>query len=504
MELRDDVSGGLVSAGAEGGLQLQQTRARLALVALVLTAVRLAFAGAIHLTEDEAYYRLWAQHLQPGYYDHPPMIALWIRLGVMAAGDTAFGVRLVPTLATGAATWFLGDTALRLGLAPRTALRAGLWWNATVLIGLGGFLATPDAPAAFFWTLCLWCLASLRATAADAGWWLGAGLAAGLSCLSKYSGLFLAPGVLLWLALTPAGFAQLRRPWPWAAALVAGLVFLPNVAWNAAHGWLTFHKQFGRVAGHGLHPGHLPEFLLTQFLLLNPLLAILAARAVWEARPGRGASMAALRPLAAAAPFLLYLTAHSLHDRVQGHWPAPTYGAFAVAAAAAAETRRGGLARAVPWLGLGLSALALVHLAAPRWSPLRRLEPGQPLLAWDGFAASVEALRVHEGAAWVGVDGYGLRAQLAAERKLRAPVIQIIERERWFDWDGRLDVSGPGLVLDLERRVQADQLSRCFAVVAPAGTLERGLAGGRMTRYVAFRVQGPKVDLIGQGCPWRR
>uniref|UniRef100_UPI00286CE9FD glycosyltransferase family 39 protein n=1 Tax=Phenylobacterium sp. TaxID=1871053 RepID=UPI00286CE9FD len=102
------------------------------LLAVGLTAVRLLAAGAIHLTEDEAYYRLWAQHLQLGYFDHPPMIAWWIRAGETIAGDTALGVRLLPALASGAATWFIADLALRLGAQARTPFRAALWYNATL------------------------------------------------------------------------------------------------------------------------------------------------------------------------------------------------------------------------------------------------------------------------------------------------------------------------------------------------------------------------------------
>src|ERR1043165_3272616 len=116
----------------------------LLLLAFGLTALRLVAAGAIHLTEDEAYYRLWAQHLQAGYLDHPPMIAWWIRLGQLCAGDTPFGVRLVSALAPGGATWLVGDLARRLGLAERTAARAALWYNATLTVGVGGLLATPD------------------------------------------------------------------------------------------------------------------------------------------------------------------------------------------------------------------------------------------------------------------------------------------------------------------------------------------------------------------------
>jgi 4-amino-4-deoxy-L-arabinose transferase-like glycosyltransferase len=498
MELCDDGHGRVVRPRA------LSPRAQLALIAIVLTAVRLIFAGAIHLTEDEAYYQLWAQHLQAGYFDHPPMIAWWIRLGTLVAGDTALGVRLLPTLATGATTWLLGDTALRLGLEERTAARAALWWNATFTIGLGGLLATPDTPACFFWALSVWCLARAWRAGAAAAWWIGAGVAAGLCCLSKYSGLFLAPGVLLWLLLTPNGPAALRRPWPWLAAAAAIAIFLPNVVWNASHGWITFDKQFGRVAGHGLRIGHLPEFLLAQFLLLNPLLAALAARGAAEAwrRRADPDQAGALLPLATVAPFWLYLLAHSLHDRVQGHWPAPAYGALAIAAALAAETSSGWIRRVTPVAGLGLSAIVLVHLALPRSANLGALDPARPLRGWNGFAQDVETLRQREGAGWVGVESYGVLSQLAGERRLRAPLVQIIERDRWFDWDRAADFTHPGLVLDLERRVRPADLRRCFAVVAPAGTLERGRNLGRGARYAAYRVQGPRYDLLRQGCPW--
>ena len=213
MQARDE------AAGAVAGPATAATR-RLLLIAVFLTAIRLVAAGLVPLTEDEAYYRLWAQHLQAGYLDHPPMIAWWIRAGLTLAGDNGLGVRLVPSLATGLTTWLVGDLARRLGLAEPTAQRAALWYNATFTVALGGMLATPDTPACLFWTLCLWCLARAWESRRG-GWWLGAGLSAGLCCLSKYSGLFLAPGAFLWLAAAPGGFAQLRRPWPWLALLRA-------------------------------------------------------------------------------------------------------------------------------------------------------------------------------------------------------------------------------------------------------------------------------------------
>ena len=204
---------------------LRDPRRAILLLAVGLALLRLAIGGAVHLTEDEAYYRLWAQHLQLGYFDHPPMIAWWIRAGTTIFGDTPLGIRLLPALASGLNTWLIGDLARQLGAEPKTALRAALWYNATLTVCVGGMLAIPDAPASLFWTITLCCLARVREREA---WWLAAGLAAGLAVMSKYSGLFLAPGVLLWLALTPGGLKVLRRPWPWLAAAVAVAVFAPN------------------------------------------------------------------------------------------------------------------------------------------------------------------------------------------------------------------------------------------------------------------------------------
>ncbi|MDI1364577.1 MAG: glycosyltransferase family 39 protein, partial [bacterium] len=156
---------------------------QVAAVAIGLTVLRLVAARWIHLTEDEAYYRLWAEHLRFGYYDHPPMIAWWIRLGVTLVGDNPLGVRLAPVLATGLATCFVASLASTLGASPSTALRSAVWYNATTTIGLGGILATPDAPATLFWIVTLWCLARIWAGRSPA-WWLAAGLAAGLALLS--------------------------------------------------------------------------------------------------------------------------------------------------------------------------------------------------------------------------------------------------------------------------------------------------------------------------------
>jgi 4-amino-4-deoxy-L-arabinose transferase-like glycosyltransferase len=469
-----------------------------------VTATRLALGGALHLTEDEAYYRLWAQAPALGYYDHPPMIAWWIWAGVHLVGDTPLGVRLAPIASGVLTTALVYDIARLVGGDRRRSLRAGLWFNAMPLVAVGGFLAVPDAPASLFWSLCLWCV--LRARGGDATrWWVAAGLAAGLATLSKYSALFLGPGVLLWLLATRDGRASLRRPGPWLALAAAAAVFALNIEWNATHHWLTFAKQFGRVAPHQWAPRYLPEFVAAEFLLLNPLVAVFVGRALRGPRAWSFDQSAASRFLLTSLPFIAYLLIHSLHDRIQAHWPAPLYPSLAICAAMAGDG--GGrlwdrLRRAVPVVGFGVTALAAVVIAAPILGVELRHDPGAPLRGWDVFASRVDTLRRRSGAGWVGTTSYGVASQLADEPGLRAPVMQISERDRWrtMRTGGEANLASPGLLVDLDRRIDLVALGRCFRSVRPLGEIARGDPSARGGIYRAVLLSGALVDIADKGC----
>src|SRR5260370_6912882 len=68
------------------------------LTILALVVLRLVAAAYTPLTFDEAYYWMWSKALAGGYYDHPPMVAVVIRLGTLIARDTELRVRLVSLL----------------------------------------------------------------------------------------------------------------------------------------------------------------------------------------------------------------------------------------------------------------------------------------------------------------------------------------------------------------------------------------------------------------------
>jgi 4-amino-4-deoxy-L-arabinose transferase-like glycosyltransferase len=62
------------------------------LVAAVLiaafTTLRVIYANAFDLRNDEAYYWTWSKENVLSFLDHPPMIAWFIRFGTAIFGDT--------------------------------------------------------------------------------------------------------------------------------------------------------------------------------------------------------------------------------------------------------------------------------------------------------------------------------------------------------------------------------------------------------------------------------
>src|SRR3954464_15024108 len=162
------------------------------LAVLALGVLGLVAAAYTPLTFDEAYYWTWSKHLAGGYYDHPPMVAVLIRLGTLIAGDTELGVRLVSILLALPMSFAVYRTAELLFGGRRVASTATILLNATMMAAVGTLIVTPDAPLLVASSLVLYALANVLATGRGV-WWLAVGAAVGAALLSKYTALFFGP-----------------------------------------------------------------------------------------------------------------------------------------------------------------------------------------------------------------------------------------------------------------------------------------------------------------------
>ena len=184
------------------------------------------------ITNDEAYYAFWGKYLDWGYFDHPPMVALFASLGSLLFPHN-LGVRFV-TVVTQLATLVLvwKTTGLRLS-SNRMVVRFFAFAASIVMFTVYGFITTPDVPLLFFGALFLFAYQlflkqdnlfnSLLLTVAMAG-----------MVYSKYhAGLFIVLVVLSNLKL-------LLNYRFWLAGFLSVILLIPHLCWQIQYDFPGF------------------------------------------------------------------------------------------------------------------------------------------------------------------------------------------------------------------------------------------------------------------------
>jgi 4-amino-4-deoxy-L-arabinose transferase-like glycosyltransferase len=360
------------------------------------TLLRLLLAATAPLLPQEAYYWSWSQHLAPGYFDHPPLASYAIALTTAVFGSTVFGIKSAAVL------WSLGWNLIwaRLILDMFGSRRLAFWsllaLNLTVVYEVLGVGPTPDGPLVFGWVGTIWAVWRACASAdleLGGRWWLAAGVFAGLAMLGKYSAVLLLPVVLLFLALSPAQRHWLRRPQPYLAVLIAALLFMPVVWWNAENQWASFAFQSSRRVGQmgGFKPRYFLLLLGTQLLMVTPyLLGIALAALVRHAREAFTTGIderTRLLLISGAVPLLVF-SLISLRSLVKINWLAPAYWSLIILAMHHL-LQRGAVGRRTL---VGLASSAAILVAVFVVSAIPNLKIAGDLNSWSGWKDA--ALRV--------------------------------------------------------------------------------------------------------------
>lgn len=250
------------------------------LVGLAMVKVLLQFAGISHygFFRDELYYMACGRHLAWGYVDQPPLIALIAWLEGHVFGTSIVALRLLPVLTGGAVVFFTGILARELGgdtYAQCLAAVAALF--APAFLAFDSFFSM-NAFEPLFWVLCAW-LAARIVSGASPRWWLAFGALAGIGLENKHTMLVF--GFALVAGLILSGEARVfRSKWIWMGAAIALALFLPNLIWEARHGWpqIEVVRNAQRYKNIPISP---LDFLGDQVAFLNPL-----ALPVWLAGLG--------------------------------------------------------------------------------------------------------------------------------------------------------------------------------------------------------------------------
>lgn len=368
-------------------------------------AVELA-SSPLNLSFDEAQYWSWSLTPAFGYFSKPPLVAWAIAATTWLFGPAEWAVRLGSPLAHAGTALAIFALARRVR-GGRVGLLAALVFLTLPGVSLSALLISTDPFLMCAWA---WGLVALRAALDEAGAgrsgtraWLGLGVAIGLGMLAKYAMIAFVGGMAIAMLAVPDWRRLWKTPGPWLALAVGAAVFSPNVFWNAANGFVSFHhtQANANLQASGFHLGNGLAFFGAQFGVFGPVpFAVLLILIVGLFRRppaadddyGRNVRLLAAFVL----PLLAVMTFEGFLSRANANWSAPAFVAATVWVTAA-------LAKRETWIKATLGLHILVALAMVNIDAIANVagveltaktDPVKRVRGWDRLGAAVaDAIR---------------------------------------------------------------------------------------------------------------
>ena len=244
------------------------------LAVLGLAAAKLVFhlftANRYGIFRDELYYLACAEHLDWGYVDQPPAIALVAWLARHVFGESLIGLRFLPALAGAASVWMTGKLAREMGGGTFAQILAALAVICVPIYLILHHWLTMNAFELLIWIACAWCIA--RAINRDQSrYWTWFGLLVGVGMETKYTITFFVFAVVIAMIFTRERRFLVSKEF-WVGAALAFLIFLPNLIWLATHGWPFLELMHNIRHGHRDVVRGPAAFVLDQAQVMNPVL----------------------------------------------------------------------------------------------------------------------------------------------------------------------------------------------------------------------------------------
>jgi hypothetical protein len=201
----------------------------------VVFVVLMALSDRYGFDRDELYFLDCARHLQASYVDQPvlgPLLA-WVSLKLF--GVSLPGLRMWPALAAWATVVVAGLTAREFGGSRRAQLLAAI--GPIPMLLSDDHLANTTPYELLAWAGLALIVVRIGRTG-DCRWWPAGGVIAGLGVADDHSMSFFAIAVVIG-ALLSGGGRLIWNGWFAAGAVIAVAFEVPDLWWQAGHGWAT-------------------------------------------------------------------------------------------------------------------------------------------------------------------------------------------------------------------------------------------------------------------------
>lgn len=289
----------------------------------VSAVIRGILAAWLELGNDEVYYWTYALYPDWSHFDHPPMVGWMIQLfSLNLLFDNEFFIRLASVVIMTANTYII----YRIGKDikdTRTGLYAALLYTASIYsFVITGIFIMPDTPLMLFWLLAVW----MAIKSEKNQYLVFFGLFAGLAMLSKYSGIFLWGGMLLYILVFNR--KQLKNPYLYLSIIVSIVLCLPVLYWNAKYNFVSFGFHGDRVSLFGKPNLHtFCNEIAGEFFYNNPVVFVLSIIAVIAAFKKKTHLEKPVQQLilSMALPMILVFWLFAFTRPTLPHWDAPAY-----------------------------------------------------------------------------------------------------------------------------------------------------------------------------------
>lgn len=274
---------------------------------LIITFINLLQAFFTEITLDEAYYYQYARDLDWGYYDHPPMVALVIKISQLFFNGN-LGVRFLTVLLFSGNLFLIWKYLLPEDKAS--------YVNEFIILSLGlvmmnaySFITTPDVPLLFFGTIFF--ILYKRFTEKQNFWnAVLLGISVALLFYSKYQ------AVLLVFFVVISNLKMLTKPYIYLAGIITSLLMIPHLMWHIEHNFPTF--QYHLVdRSEDFEFIYFLEYLPNQFAVFNPFILIPFVILLFK---NKYQNLQEKAYYFVSVGFLVFFALTSLRGHVEPHW----------------------------------------------------------------------------------------------------------------------------------------------------------------------------------------
>lgn len=276
----------------------------LLLIWLLINLVQSYFTD-LHI--DESYYWLYSRHLDWGYFDHPPMVALFIFIGDSVMHNE-LGVRIFSVLVS---TLTMALILNELN-EKKEVLFSGLFIVSFPLIHMyaGGFLALPDIPLTFF-TLLFFLYYRKFAEKPNLKLSVVLAVLAAAMIYSKYHAFAVLGLIFL------SNIRLIKNKYFWLIILSTSILLIPHIIWQIENHFPTFRYHL-LDRRKSFQAGTFLSYVLSQIAIAGPLTGVLILYSLTKIKTKENPFNRAVL-FSIAGLYLLFLVM-SFNNRIEPHW----------------------------------------------------------------------------------------------------------------------------------------------------------------------------------------